>query len=479
VKGGPIEEGRTPPREDAAVQPIPRLPAAATPEADGARVLERLREQPGGRELLELSRGRDDVYLVGGAVRDLLLGSAPRELDVALERAEVPFSGDAALFARDLASRLHALAGEEGPPVNAHERFGTAIVAWDAGRIDLAVTRRERYPSPGALPEVEAAPLDEDLLRRDFTVNAVAVALAGGHPGRVHQAPAALRDLHEGRLRVLHERSFLDDPTRLLRLARYRVRLGFAVEDRTAELAREAVSTGALKTLSGARIGAELRLALSEPRAPAVLDAMRELGLLESIHPGLRFELAAAERAIALLPADGDREALLLAVLVLPLVLRGEGERDARRREASVLLNRLEFPQGRREQALAAAAALPRLLEELARCERPSELYALAAGVPLEGVALAGALAAGPPREPETGERMVQWPPPDVAAAAGRWLSWIRHVRLQITGADLLAAGVPEGPEIGRRLRETLLRRLDGELGEGREAELAAALELP
>jgi tRNA nucleotidyltransferase (CCA-adding enzyme) len=413
------------------------------PAADGAKLLERLRRQPGGPELLGLASGREDMELVGGAVRDLLLERTPRELDVVV-------AADAPALAQALARRL-------GTEATVHERFGTAVVEWGDTRLDFATRRAESYPAPGALPQVRAGTPEEDLARRDFTVNAIAMALDGARPGELRAAPEALADLREGRLRVLHEESFVDDPTRLLRLARYRARLGFAVEERTAELARRALSAGALDTISGARIGAELRLALSEPSAPAVLAAMDELGLLRAVHPRVRFELPLAERALLLLPPDGGREALLLAVLVLPLVVRADDRPQA---EARALLDRLEFPQGERDLALASAGAAPRLLEELPRCTRPAQLYVTAAGSPVEGVALAGALGAG------------------ADDGARRWLQDVRHVRLRIDGEDLLAAGVPEGAEIGRRLRATLLLRLDGQLQEGRAAELAAALEL-
>ncbi len=229
---------------------------SAPPAGD---LLERLRAEPGGSELLELAP--PGGFLVGGAVRDLLLNRQPRELDVVVARDGSPLGHAVAALASELASRLGTLAG-----TNEHERFGTAIVEWNAGQIDLATARRERYAAPGALPEVEPAPLAEDLLRRDFTVNALALALDGERPGELHAAPHALEDLRAGRLRVLHERSFLDDPTRLWRLARYRARLGFAVEERTAELAAAAVAEGALRTVSGARLGAELRLALGRTR---------------------------------------------------------------------------------------------------------------------------------------------------------------------------------------------------------------------
>ncbi|HYB24907.1 MAG TPA: hypothetical protein VED41_13980, partial [Solirubrobacteraceae bacterium] len=219
----------------------------------GEEVLRALATRPGGPQLLALCEQREDVALVGGAVRDLLLGRAPRELDVVA-------GADAATLARQLADRL-------GARVSTHERFGTALVEWEAGRIDLATRRAESYAAPGALPEVRPGSVQEDLARRDFTVNAIAVALGGGQRGTLDSAEHALDDLASGRLRVLHERSFIDDPTRLWRLARYRARLRFQAEARTAQLAGAAVAAGALATVSGARVGAELRLALGEADA--------------------------------------------------------------------------------------------------------------------------------------------------------------------------------------------------------------------
>ncbi len=430
--------------------------AGIDPLAGGAAVLERLRERPGGLELLELADGRGDLELVGGAVRDLLLGCTPRELDVVV-------AGDAPALAQTLARRL-------GAEATVHERFGTAYVEHREARLDFATRRAESYPAPGALPEVRAGTPEEDLLRRDFTVNAIALALGGSERGALRAAPHALDDLRAGRLRVLHDASFRDDPTRLLRLARYRVRMGFTVEKRTEALAREAIGVGALATLSGARVGAELRLALGEPDPLAALAALEELGVLRALHPRLHLEQGLVRRALDLLAPAGGGEAdassfvlgeanvLLLSALTLPLALRAEGDPGV---EIRALLDRLEFPGAERDLTLAAATAVPRLLEELPRCRRASELYALAAPVPPEAVALAGALDAA-----------------HAAEAARRWLHELRDVRLTITGADLLAAGVPEGPEIGRRLRATLMLRLDGELDPGREAELRAALEL-
>ncbi len=414
-------------------------------------VFERLPGLPGGEALLEVAAQRSDVELVGGAVRDLLLGVSPRELDVVVgDGDQGSFAHAAPLFARDLAARLDVLAG-----ANEHERFGTALVEWDGGRIDVAARRAESYLAPGALPDVRAGTEQEDLERRDFTVNAIAVRLGGEHRGKVRDVLHAQSDLEQGRLRVLHEQSFFDDPTRLLRMARYQARLGFEVEAHTAALARVAIAAGVLDTVSGARVGAELRLALGEANPVAALAAVNELGVLRALHPRLRFERPVLEATLALLPGDGRPEIALLAALMLPLVLRAQGDPRA---EIVALLDRWDFPAGDRDRVAAAACAVPRLIEQLPIVELPSELRAAALGVPLEGVALAGALA---------GEESAQ-----------RWLKDTRHVALEITGDDLLAAGLPEGPEIGRRLEAVMKLRLDGELADGREAELAAALDV-
>lgn len=416
---------------------------------DATTVRARVRELPGGRELTDLARGRADVALVGGAVRDLTLGRTPRELDVVVDGDDPAFR-PAFLLARELAARLDAPAG-----ANEHERFGTALVVCDGARVDIASARRERYAAPGALPEVEPATLAEDLLRRDFTVNAIAVTLDATRPGEVHAPPGALEDLRAGRLRVLHDASFLDDPTRLLRLARYAARLGFDIEPHTAALASRAVASRALDTVSGARIGAELRLALGESDTIGALAAMDELGLISALHPRLRFDRGALERSLALLPEDGRPDLLAMAALTLPLALRADDDRA----EILALLDRLEFTAPARDRIVAAAIAVPRLADALPAAARPSLLYAAVEGISPEGIALAGGVSK------------------TAAVPARRWLAELRGVRLLITGEDLLAAGVPEGPEIGRCLDVALRRKLDGELAEDREAELAAALE--
>jgi tRNA nucleotidyltransferase (CCA-adding enzyme) len=378
---------------------------------------QRLRALPCGRRLLEAAAGMAGVHLVGGAVRDLLLGRAPRELDVVVE-------GDVDA----LAARL----GADGAYV-VHERFGTATVRRGECRWDLAAARGETYARPGALPAVARAPIEHDLERRDVTVNALALDLASG---QLRGAAHAEEDLRARRLRVLHDASFRDDPTRLWRVARYAARLGFVVEERTAALAAEAVAGGALETVSPARIGNELRLALREPDPIAALEAAVALELA----PWLAPDRALAERAIALLPRGEGRSDLLVLAASLA------SDDDA-------LLADLEFTAA--ERAVVRACLRAPALEDAQLA--PSQLARALRGLPVEAVALAGA--------------------GGVPAPARRWLDELRHVGLQITGDDLLAAGIAAGPELGRRLRAVLEMRLDGALAEGRDAELQAALQ--
>ena len=396
---------------------------------DASSVLERLRALPAGARLLDALDGLTGVHLVGGAVRDLLVGRSPRDLDLVAEEEGVA-------VAEELARRWGA------PPPVVHGRFGTATV----DGVNVATARAESYPRPGALPEVRAGTLDEDMARRDFTVNAIAVGVSPDVLGRVHAVPGALEDLDARRLRVLHDASFLDDPTRLTRLARYAGRLGFEVEEGTARLAREAFAAGAPATAGRARMGNELLLALHEPDPIAALTALRDLAAPTPLDPpGFDVDPDLMTRAAALLPGD---PLVLLAAATVGV------ERDELAEwlgaihlsEAPVVLDAVDDPAG--------------LAASLRAASRPSELWRLLHRRTSQAVALAGAVGKGEGAE----------------AAARLWLDDLRHVRLAITGDDLLRAGVPQGRDIGEGLDRALARKLDGE-APTREEELAAALE--
>jgi tRNA nucleotidyltransferase (CCA-adding enzyme) len=417
--------------------------ARGHPIQSAEHALERLTTLPGGPELLAAARHRDDVSLVGGAVRDLLLGHWPRELDVSVER-------DAPGLATALAASVSPSERAYGHPVEpiVHGRFGTASIAWQYGRIDVAERRAKSYPAPGALPEVRPGSVEEDLARRDFTVNAIALPLAGADRGVLRHVDGALEDLAAGSLRVLHEASFIDDPTRVLRLARYAARLGFEIESQTRELALAAVARGALDSVSGTRIGAELWLAAREPDAPASLSRLDSLGVLAALGLPTPFDGELAREALALLPHDGRPDTLSMGI-----AFRGSGVDGA-------AADRLAFTSEQRKAVLEAAREPDALSAAVAAAASPGLAFALLDGRSLEAVALAGALAGD--------ER--------AAELLREWLELQRHVRLEIDGHDLIAAGVPEGPEIAPRLVQALRSKREG-AASGREQELRAALE--
>lgn len=394
---------------------------------------ERVRRLPGMERLLPALEGLPPAYLVGGAVRDLLRGAEPNDLDIAVE-------GDARSTSRAVADRL-------GGGVREYERFGTADVITPDQTFHLATTREEAYDAPGELPRVSQTSLAEDLRRRDFTVNAMALGLTGDDVGHLYDPHGGLADLQAGLIRVLHERSFLDDPTRLLRALRYATRLDFAFDPETERLAREAVAAVALSTVSGKRIGTDLMDLLREEKLARAITKMRELEIHSALHPDLDPDPElVASAALGAVAIGADRAVAALAALV-----------ESAPEELDLWLADLHLQAEERDAASRAARVAPRIAMALREREHsPSELRALLAREPLEALALALALRA--PSEPIL-----------------RWVTELSAIGLEISGDDLLAAGVPEGPAVGRALEETLRRKLDGVVS-GRDQELETAL---
>ena len=224
------------------------------------------------------------AYLVGGAVRDLLLEEAVSDIDIAVE-------GDGIEFARELAERLHGR-------VRAHDKFQTAVVVVErpgtgrrmALRVDVASTRTEFYDYPAALPKVEHATIRGDLSRRDFSINAMAVSLNPRDFGTLLDFFGGLDDLRHKRIRVLHNLSFIEDPTRIFRAVRYEDRYGFRMDRHTVALARACAEMDLIGDLSSARLRDELVLLLDEPRISSTLGRLKDLGLQHALHPRLALD---------------------------------------------------------------------------------------------------------------------------------------------------------------------------------------------
>jgi tRNA nucleotidyltransferase (CCA-adding enzyme) len=383
------------------------------------------------------------AYAVGGPVRDLLRGEPSRDADIAVE-------GDAVAVGRRLADALG-----DGR-VTVHRAFGTAVVRTGGVRVDLAATRSETYPHPAALPVVSPAGIDADLARRDFTVNALAAGLAGPRAGELLDPYDGRADLHAGAIRILHARSFRDDPTRIFRAARYAARLGFALEPETERRARKAVAEGLVGELSGARVRAEVLALLKEP-ATTVAAALRiaeRLGLLAAVGPGLRAE--PAER-LDRLDAAHARFAPGIPAWRPRLALLAAGADDA---AVAALTGRLRLRRADADAVRAAATAPAVLGPRLAAAAAPSDVAELLDRLPVDAavlVAAAGGAGAG---------------------AAELYLERLRGIRLEIDGTVLRdELGMAQSPRVGEVLAELLRRKRNGQLRD-RGSELAAAREL-
>lgn len=226
--------------------------------------------------LLEVGAVGDElgvpVFVVGGVVRDLVLGRRSLDVDVVVE-------GDAIKLAQVLAARWKRLEVS----LTAHRKFGTAALERNDGiKLDVVTARRETYARPGVLPDVVPGLIADDLFRRDFTINAVAVALNKGDFGVVHDDFDGLDDIKNKLIRIMHYRSFIDDPTRILRAVRYEKRFGFKFESRTLAVLKQALEENVFSFITPARYFGEFKRVLQEedPRA-----AMRRLSSLS----GLRF----------------------------------------------------------------------------------------------------------------------------------------------------------------------------------------------
>lgn len=340
----------------------------------------------------------DPVYLVGGAVRDLLLGRGRADIDLVVE-------GDPGSLGRAL----------DAEPLAAHSRFGTLKVDLDGHEIDIAATRRESYVRPGALPTVDVGvPIRTDLARRDFTINAMAVSLA--EPRELIDPYGGQEDLAEGLLRAIHAGSFVDDPTRAIRAARYAARFGFGIEPGT----REPLRATDLTTVTPERRGAELRKLAEEASAVRALELLSGWGLVAPRQGGESFALARdVDRLMAAPPwsEEADRAQAILAAALGPWT----GSDSLVDREPG----------------------------------RPSEGVRLARGHDAIEIVLARAAGA-------------EW--------LDDWLRW-REVRLEIDGTDLTAAGL-SGPAVGEGLERALAAKLDGE-ARTRADELRLALAPP
>ena len=373
------------------------------------------------RELSQLAVGLGvDPYLVGGSVRDLLANAPLTDVDI---------------MASGNAERLVESIREQGDgKIRKASAFGTWSLTVQGVEVDLAMARRETYERPGALPTVFPGTVEDDLARRDFSINAMAISLGGDSWGDLLDPSGGARDLERGLIRVLHDRSFEDDATRILRAVRYACRLDFRLESRTGTLLER--SLPCLGAISPDRVRHEIERIFREQRADAMIEMAERLGVLAAIHPALRAEPVTLQ-AIEADPQNHARRAELL----LGSMVQSVADCDV---EAVVQRLNLNADWARLVRDMATVRTrLPELEDDnVAR----SRVYRLLHGLHLHAVESC-AIAANDPT---------------VAKWLRLYLDELRHVRPLLDGNALKAHGVQEGPAVGQMLTELLETRLDG-----------------
>lgn len=378
------------------------------------------------------------AYLVGGPVRDVLLGLPVVDLDVVVE-------GSAPDLAEDLLGKLNAKAVR-------HEAFGTVELRFaDGGHVDLATARTEIYRRPGALPEVSSADLRADLARRDFSVNALAASLSPRCFGVLLDPLGGYEDLQRRVLRALHERVFLDDPTRIVRAAAYVERLGFQLDHNTERWLRNAVEAGALGTVTGARLGAQLLRALHTPVAPSVLLRLADWGAAEGLGlpAGLQWPETLRELPRIRQSLEADEETYAQGAFVLAAGPQGP-------QAADLLCLGHDFAQ---------------VAQQLVNCLERDLLSALRRASSLGDTdALLASL------RPGTVLALAALGDEDIRHAISEWRRAMLGFTLCVAGDDLLAAGLPPGPAVGAGLKAARRAALDG-LARDAESQLRVALE--
>ena len=365
-----------------------------------------------------------NIFLVGGVVRDLFLNRANFDLDVVVE-------GDAIKLAQKLTEYVQV-------KTVVHRRFGTAKLSFNDFSLDIATARRERYSRPGALPDVQPGTIDGDLVRRDFSINAMALYLAPGRFGELIDNYHGRKDIEEHLIRILHANSFIDDATRMFRAIRYEQRLGFTIEPHTAELMLRDLPM--IDTISGDRLRHELMLMLAEEYPERALRRAGELGVLCRLHASLEGDRWLNEKfeQARRLEKRGSLEPLYLCLLIYHVSIRENGQ----------LMSRLNFP-GKLSQAANQTLQLKEKLDFLAKSElKPSDIYQLLHTYVPQAVQV----------------NMLASQSTVVKQHLNLYLTKLRYLKPRLNGDDVKELGVPPGHNVGKILAALHKAKLNGEM---------------
>ena len=374
------------------------------------------------------------AYLVGGSVRDLLRGKANLDIDLVIE-------GNGIQFANILAEQI-------GARVKPHTKFGTALVKLDTLRIDVATARTEYYESPAALPKIEMSSIKKDLYRRDFTINTLAIRLNPKDFGLLIDFFGGQRDLKEKTIRVLHNLSFVEDPTRAFRAIRFSERFGFRLSRHTAFLMKSTIDMNLFAKLSGTRLYEELLLSFNETNPALTLKRVSDYGLLKVIHENITFnkqlesDLESTAETLTwynLLYLDEKVDKGILYLMTLLSHLNDRERADA--------LARLSTPPKAREIILEGVRQQREILAGLPSKD-PVSLYHLLSGRQLEIILFSMSSTTDAQKKKEISHFLIE----------------LRKVRPILKGNDLKKLGLPQGPIYSKILHELLAEKLGGRL---------------
>ena len=397
------------------------------------------------REIASELDSVDDVYLVGGVVRDLILGRKPGDIDLSVV-------GDARAFAETLAYRLRASSPVESQFLT--YKIPTSSLALECiSSIDVVNARTETYAGPASLPDITPAGIEDDLRRRDFTVNSMGISLNDGDWGILVDPMNGFSDIMRKRIKVHTDSSFELDPTRIFRTVRYAVRLGFSIDTHTTDLISNSLQH--IDRLSGARVRHEFELMLAESERVEILRKSEELGLIAAISPGLRI----GSKALQVLDSQTGDGVLTDALPdLLAIATFGLNEAEARQ-----TVERFDGPAGWGE-SITGNAELAKLVAVLDQDNlRPSEVAETLGPIPLASIRAYVSVGPPLPRRDHLNE----------------YIDKIRFVKTDLTGDDLIAIGIPQGPVIGQLIDVVRRAKQDGQVSSKQEELELAKSRLP
>jgi tRNA nucleotidyltransferase (CCA-adding enzyme) len=377
------------------------------------------------------------AWLVGGLVRDIMLGGKDGDVDITVE-------GDGMAFAR-------ALADLNGAAYKGFEKFGTGKVFFrDGRRIDVASARSEKYRYTASLPEIKFTTLEKDLFRRDFTINSMAIALNGEKAGELLDPFGGMKDIKEKKLRAIHDKSFLDDPTRILRGIRFEGRFGFKMEKKTAGLLKQAVKAGAFGRAPGERLRDELLLFFAEPDPLKPLLKLEKFGITRAIHRDIKTDKITSSFFNKLKKHKGNPPGLdcgllyMLSIAPTPAALRRLKSASRWIKAAGGLID------------LKAAVKILSI-----KGQKRSAVYSMLAGKEPEALYFFSIISEGK----------------EIKNNIGIFMEKTGKIKADLTGADLRGLGIKPGPVYSKLLKRALLGKIDGEApGKKEQLELVKAV---